>query len=401
MTRNSNIKFAIICFIALAGVFAPTSVNGQVSLFLSVGSTLLCLFLVFVILINAGLPIRRGLLSLIILMFMFVFTFASPFSSVSWGGFIPYFFILAIFLTSFKIEADKYGQSFDLLLIGILISINIFIFLIGFGTVLNVQLVIDLQSEFYQSIGDELFEHMVIWYSKPVTVFGSHSTAAFMYLVLFVVNLKLIEVIGVNTRLKILIAFCCVQYFVLNLFLISNSSNVVAILMIFAVIFSAGSSLRIALSVFTLILAFIFGVNEVVQIDFEISRSPDNGLLARYSEGGRLQGTYNYLIENYFRPIGFTYDSSINLGDNFIAEYIVKISIAGYILLLFLFWSWLRVHIGLKSSIIFLIFILMTDLAYPMLVYDRFAKLLPFFMLLWIRLNSDSFILANKKIIKK
>ena len=163
-----------------------------------------------VILINAGLPIRRGLLSLIILMFMFVFTFASPFSSVSWGGFIPYFFILAIFLTSFKIEADKYGQSFDLLLIGILISINIFIFLIGFGTVLNVQLVIDLQSEFYQSIGDELFEHMVIWYSKPVTVFGSHSTAAFMYLVLFVVNLKLIEVIGVNTRLKILIAFCCV-----------------------------------------------------------------------------------------------------------------------------------------------------------------------------------------------
>lgn len=396
MTKNPNIKFAIIYFIAFAGVFAPTSVGGQVSLFLSAGSTLLCLFLIIVCFINAGLPIRRGLLSLLILVLMVIFTFASPFSSVAWGGFIPYVFILAILLTSFKADADEYDQSFDLLLIGILVLINIFIFVIGFGTVLNFQQVIDLQSSFYQSIGDELFEHMVIWYSKPVTVFGSHSTAAFMYLIFFVVNLKLIQVIGVNKKLKILIAFFCVQYFALNLFLISNSSYVVAILMMAAVLFSARSSVRIGLSLLILILAFMLGVNETVQIDFEIVRSDGNGLYARYSQGGRLQGTYNYLMESYFRPIGFTYDSSINLGDNFIAEYIVKISIVGYILLLFLLWSWLRLHLSLKDSIVVLMFILMTDLAYPMLVYDRFAKLLPFFVLLWIRLNSHTFILANK-----
>jgi hypothetical protein len=126
-----------------------------------------------------------------------------------------------------------------------------------------------------------------------------------------------------------------------------------------------------------------------------IGDSVDNGILSRYASGGRLQNSYDYLINNNFIPIGFSYSPDISFGDNFIAEYIIKISIVGYIIIMYLLWTWLRRNLTWRSAVLFFSFFLVTDLAYPLLVYSRVAAVLPFFVLLWLRLDSGEFLKKN------
>jgi len=120
--------------------------------------------------------------------------------------------------------------------------------------------------------------------------------------------------------------------------------------------------------------------------------SSGNGFLSRYTSGGRLQVTYNYLTDNYFLPIGLTYSTKISLGDNFIAEYVIKLSIFGYFLILYYMWGWLRRHLAFSVAMGFFCFFIVADFAYPLLVYYRIAAALPFYALVWCRLESNYFL---------
>ena len=110
----------------------------------------------------------------------------------------------------------------------------------------------------------------------------------------------------------------------------------------------------------------------------------ESGFLGRYTGGGRLQSTYEYLIENPFRPIGLTYDPRVSLGDNFIAEYIIRGSVPLYMAVLIasaLFW---RRNLGSRGAAAgFFLFFLACDIGYPLLPYYRTAGAIILFVIVW------------------
>jgi hypothetical protein len=129
---------------------------------------------------------------------------------------------------------------------------------------------------------------------------------------------------------------------------------------------------------------------ETIALVQAIAGDEGGGLLGRYLAGGRLQPTYDYLVSHHFLPVGLAFDESIALGDNFIAEYVLRISFFGYLILLGMLWMFLRANLHTRGQRVgFMLFFLAADIGYPLLPYPRVAACLPFFMLLW-RIAADS-----------
>jgi len=388
-------KFYYIIASALMGFYWPTSIEGKVSVVLSLGSAVVpALFLLLSIKLNKWQWARMPYLWLLFLIIL-IFTLISPFNYVAWGGAAPYILASLVLLTDFRCVREIEYFRVDKILVGVIFSVNIFILAIGFGIVVGDLSAIELIQKYYQSIGEELFEQMVVWYSKPVTIFGSHSTAAFAYFSLFALNLKMALSVKLNRVWRLFFLISAIGFLSLNLFLLSNTSVMMTVGM--GVVFVLNVNKIMPAGVRVMFIALLAFVATMFIVDMNIVQlfvgdSKDNGFLARYNFGGRLQGTYNYLFQNYFIPIGISYTSEISLGDNFIAEYIVKTSIIGYSIILYLLWTWLRRHLDFHSTIMFFGFFLLADFAYPLLVYSRFAAALPFYVLLWCRLESNYFL---------
>lgn len=380
---------------ALFGFYFPTSIAGVISTPLSLGAFIGPALILLCLIKPSKWQWRRVPYLLFFFAFLLIFTIVSPFNYVSWGGLAPYILISVVFLVDFKSEAWGGGLFVDRLLLWIVVSVNIFIFVLGFGILVEDAYLLEFLGNNYQAISNSLFEQMVFWGLKPVTIFGSHSTAAFAYFSLFILSLKIIFVIGLSKVYKLFFLLSSFGFFVLNYLLFSNASVFVSILMLMTVIVVLNRIIHGPEKIifyFLVIVGFLISVYyfDLSQLIFGDSR--DNGILARYGSGGRLQGTYDYLLDNYFMPIGLSYSLDIALGDNFIAEYIIKSSVVGYILLLLLLWTWLRRHLIYRTAIMFFLFFLITDFAYPLLVYSRVAATLPFFVLVWSRLDSKSFL---------
>jgi len=192
--------------------------------------------------------------------------------------------------------------------------------------------------------------------------------------------------------------FClasAVGFLILNWALGSNTSQVMAVVASILVVLKLVGPMSFewrALSVAALLLAALVIAVDSSSVGLLVGGAEGNGFLARYAPGGRLQGTYEYLADNNLMPIGFSYSEDISLGDNFIAEYVVRTSPLGYAVVLYLLWSWFRRHLDLSQATAFFGFFLLADLAYPLLVYARVAAALPFFLFFWRRLESDDFL---------
>lgn len=383
---------------ALLGIFFPTSILGEISSTLSfiayIGPGL---FLLISLKLNRWQLNRAAYLLLLIVIILF-FTIISPFSYVAWGGLAPYFLTFLLLLTDFRWVRNIKYFWIDRMLLWIVFSINFIIIIIGFGLVVDDSSATGLIQKYYQSINNDLYEEMIVWYSKPVTFFGSHSTAAFAYFSLFVLNLKLALSVELNRVLRSFFLTSAIGFSILNIFLLSNTSAMMAIGMgvVFIVsankIMSAGARFIFFTLLVVGIVVFVIDLNIIQLI---LGDSKDNGFMARYTSGGRLQGTYDYLLGNYFVPIGISYSPAISLGDNFIAEYIIKISIIGYLIIMYLLWTWFRRHLNFYHSILFFGFFVLSDFAYPLLVYSRVAAVIPFYVLLWCRLESSYFLKQN------
>lgn len=387
---------------AIIGIFIPTSVGGEISSYYS-----LLAFLVpaFLLLLSVKLSIwnqKRILYAAALFCIILIFTALSPFLYIAWGGGAPYILAVIVLLTDFRSSMFSVNRKIDQLLMFTVFFISMLILTAGLGIIFESKFWVEFIGGNYQSLSDDLFEHMIVWNQKPVTVFGSHSTAAFVYFALFAINLKIARSINLNKFLKILYLGLVIGFAVLNWFLSSNTSIAMSAFMLlffiaepFKSIFKFAVPIAIGIAFFILMLIiynFIAFQNFLSDVD-------GNGITARYASGGRLQGTYDYLFNNYFVPIGISYSPALELGDNFIAEYIIKTSIFGYLIILYLLWSWLRIYLSLYQSVAFFAFFLIADFAYPLLVYSRVAAALPFFVLVWGRLNfgiSSNYICTNK-----
>lgn len=323
------------------------------------------------------------------------FTMISPFPYIAWGGAASYILASMVLLTDFRLDRNALNARVDLFLIRAVLCASLVILVLGAGILMEESTLVDVIQNYYQSFSEELYEQMVTWNSKPVTVFGSHSTAAFAYFSLFALNFKISENKNLPIHWRIVHFSCAIGFVVLNWFLASNTSVAMAILMF---VFIAAKPAKLLsprlmlvvlpwIMIFILIIAFDLNLFQAILGDSE-----ENGFLARYTAGGRLQSTYDYLAANYFAPIGFSYSPELGLGDNFIAEYIVKTSPLGYLIILCLLWGWFRRHLDLRQAVAFFVFFLLADLAYPLLVYSRIAAVLPFYVLIWQRLSAGSFL---------
>lgn len=341
---------------------------------------------------------RRVGYVIVLMAIMLLFTVASRFSYIAWGGVAPYILASVVLLTDFKLSRYEFNVKVDKCLIKTILFINIVISLLGFGILTEQSFLIELIQRYYQSLGEELYEQMVVWNSKPVTVFGSHSTAALAYFCFFALNFKLSRNINLSSFWRTVYFLFALGFLILNWLLASNTAVAMTVL---AVLFFLIAPIR-KLSNKSKFLFFIFGLAFFLVVVFDSSlfyslfgESDANGFLGRYSSGGRLQSTYDYLINNSFIPIGFSHSPEIGLGDNFIAEYIVKASPFGYAIILFLLWTWFNRHLNKYRAIAFFGFIVLADFAYPLLVYSRIAAVLPFYVLIWQRIDSSVFLVRQ------
>jgi hypothetical protein len=335
----------------------------------------------------------------IIIFLLLIFTITSPFTYVAWGGAPAYLLLSILFLTDFRELKNLRLLKFDCFLLLTIFVINCAILVVGFGIVMNKSFAIQLIGVYYQAINNELYEQMIIWYAKPVTIFGSHSTAALAYFSLFILNFKISSSTHLSFFWRLTYLMFSLLFATLNFYLLSNTALVMSIFMLVIIVARCIAYFSIRLNIVFFILFFVVAFGIFSELDFLgviLVENSGNGFLSRYTSGGRLQSTYNYLIDNYFLPIGLTYSNGLALGDNFIAEYVLKISIFGYLLLLYYMWGWLRRHLDFSVSMGFLSFFMLADLAYPLLVYYRIAAALPFYVLVWSRLESNYFLDRKK-----
>jgi hypothetical protein len=117
----------------------------------------------------------------------------------------------------------------------------------------------------------------------------------------------------------------------------------------------------------------------------ETLASPDNGFLGRYTAGGRLQPTYDYIANHPFRPIGLTTDPNrVSLGDNAIAEYVIRGSPVLYLAVLLSLWLFCADALHRRSDrAAFFLFFVMSDFGYPLLSYARSVGLLALLAQIW------------------
>jgi hypothetical protein len=380
---------------SMISVFLPSSLSGVISPGLAIIQSFICVLLLTILINLKSWQFINLLAIFAILALFFVFTLASPFSYVAWGALAPYLLLFALLLTDININNNNKIIKKEIYIT--LIIVNIAIITFGFATILRNDFAEQLSENYYQAFSEGLFQSMIIWYAKPVTFFATHSISAFVYFSLFFLNRRLSHSKELNKIFRIIFSISSIGYLILLPFLSSTTAIVLfglAVLYVFGkTIQGRNSSLKIAVTVAIILSIAAVYVLDIIEIANDVAAilsMEDGGFLSRYASGGRLQGTYEYLIENYFQPIGITYSTQIAFGDNFIAEYILRISFLGYLLIIIMFVIWLKFNIIDKQTRIWVLFIvLLADLGYPLLTYPRVTGFMPLFFLLWNSAPTD------------
>jgi hypothetical protein len=395
MLKNSLSQFFSACavlMVALISFFVPSSYDGNIYPQSTIWACIGCIIIISVRLGLRKWQLKNSICALLIILLFLIFTLFSPLSYIAWGGLVPYLLLLTVLLTDIKTIEYKEELTVALLIV------NGLLLLFGYGAIFNIDYVFYISQTYYQAYSEGLFESMNVWSSKPVTVFATHSISAIVYFALFCLNIRIAGSPILKPIAKSLFLLSSFGYLFMIPFLISNTSLVMflaAILIMGMHLFHKTSpryrALLIAayIAIFAIAIYFFLIELEFLSVVGEILSYQGGGFLGRYTagnsdEGGRLQGTYDFLLNNYFQPIGLTYSDSIALGDTFIAEYILKISIFGYGLLYLMLYKWLQWNVeGKRSRSAFLLFFIISDIAYPLLPYYRVIGFLPLFVILW------------------
>lgn len=389
--RNGQYRSILIVAAGLISIFFPSSLGGVIEPKLML---LLCAFAsaaLVLTFVRGRWIVPNAIAGLAVLALFALFTATSPLPDLAAGGLLPYLLLLTVLLVDVR-HVDHTSWATRALLI-----VNAFVLFLGFGTVAGNELALHVIESYYKEFGEELFESMIIWYSKPVSVFASHSIAALAYFSLLCLNLRIARSEEGVASARALYRVSALGYLVLIPLLTSNTAFalfVPALGLFISHFLSSLKTIHRAGALAAILLAAMIGAAAAIDSDelqalgaslVAIVSNEGGGFLGRYSYGTRLQGTYDYLVAHNFLPIGITYSTSVALGDNLIAEYILKISVVGYALILIMLWVWLRHNLpDRRSRIMFFLFFLTADLGYPLLTYHRVAGFLPLFALLWV-----------------
>jgi hypothetical protein len=372
---------------ALVATYAPSSLAGVISPGLAVAQ----LAIIMIVAAALGLLYRFGRDGIALSAGMFAIllfaTATSPIPDLAPGAAAPYLALGTVLAVRCEPRATAMWavRLFELL--------SATLQLLAMLVVLGVSAALEVNAQLYQAFYPELFEQMVEWYGKPVTVFATHSIAGLMYFAFLATHVRLVA--SARSRLSRVIGAASIAvYLVLLALLLSNTSFLLfaaAIAFIVRNFFPRRRLVAYVLAACMLIglgaigLRLIGDVDSVFGLLRETFGSSEGGFLGRYSAGGRLQQTYDYLADHPLRPIGFTYHPGvISLGDNFIAEYVVRGTVLLYGLLLVALWRFLRENLLTRADAVALfVFFFAADLGYPLLTYGRALGVLFLFVAVW------------------
>lgn len=383
---RSALSMGLATVAALGSLYFPSSLNGTiVSSLVPLYTVALCVLVLLYVAMNGA--IRNNVyFGMLVLSLLGFFTILSPLPKLAYGAIFPYLGLCAVLVLDLRASKLPYR-------IPALLALCLPMLMLGWSTVLGFDDITAIQESWYQIYRDDLFENLVGWFAKPVSVFGTHSVAAFVYFALCVLMLRLGKhAASAAERVVAYILFAC--FAGLIPMLLSTSAFALFGLLLMMLFWNMFKRLGwrvntmlvflvIAVAVY-LALSGYFGVDLMSDDVLDVFSSKGNGFSGRFSKGSRLEPTYTYLFRNYFQPVGITYDDVIEFGDGFIAEYILRTSVLGYALVLAMLRNFLKTNLfNKKQYLLFLIFFLIADFGYPLLTTYRVVFVLPLYMLLW------------------
>lgn len=382
---KQKITYFLIFILTFLSTILPTSINGNTVNNLSVRNGIICfsiLILLFFMLNKLQVYKKILISNIIILLSLFISTIISPFSEIRVGALLFYLSFIIITLTNYS----KISNIFYIKLIQILsIPIFIFSFLTIKANPAFRQFLISNYSAYYDSLVNNMFSS-----GKPVTFFASHSIAGFIYFLFFYINFEDFKI-----RKSIFSLAISIIYLFLLFYLSSVTSLMLLVVSIIYIVFSVIKS-RSGYILFSIGLILIVLINfnflsskiELITSSLNTSfSSSTNGFTSRYSGDA---GVFNYNIEfiknNPFRPVGFSYSPELRFVDSGFIEYVLR---GGIILMFAMYYSlynFLKINIkDNRQAILLFLFFLAFEFGFAGLVAPRIVYLIPIIV---ISLNS-------------
>lgn len=387
VSTNSERSGWFIIIPLLIALFFPTSINGVINPHLSLlGNIIALLIFCFGIFFGAlRISLTLFILSLSFLLLLYIMTMISPFSQITPGAVVPYLtFLLVCSINIKSVYLNKHQITLILLVVALIIILCILV-------LLDFKPLIGFQESYYQMFPD-LFDFMMNWARKPVLMFATHSVAGFAY---FVIALFLFyfSKVARNQLLRSLLFITSLLFSSLLLFLLSNTGFILFLAMFFVYLFSMFKSFGfvgwlVSLTALVVIVsANIELIRDVFNFGWDsfitVASSKNNGLLARFTLDSRLAGSYEYVFNSPFVGVGFTDHPSLAFGDNLLAEYVLRAGLFGYLIVLVLVFGFFYSNVKIKSvAVLLFIFVILSDLGYPLFVALRFVFIFPLIVIL-------------------
>jgi hypothetical protein len=374
--RHDRWRAGLVCVIALAGLYAPSSIGGAISESLSIASISVIGLGVLVLLIgSAELGSRTAVISAIGILFVLAFaTSLSPFRTVP-SGLVALFAILAgICCLRLPREIGPWPRR-------VFVIVSAISFVAGALTVMNDGWIDWIQTSWFAAFRPTLVSSMVES-AKPVLTFATHSMAAFMFYLLFFMGLETWRVTGRTMFLVIMAGYAA-------LLVALNSTTawlllIVAVLQTLAAVWDVPRRRRVAIAVATATVvglgAWLWwqGVGDGELWRTRLLGNHDHGFIARYSADGLLAPNVRYLRSLAFRPIGLTYAPTLYLADSGL---IVSLLRGSWLLLIAVYaglYGMFRGHVSRATAVWLCLVIAAFELGFTPLQYFRFLAFVPF-----------------------
>lgn len=383
----------LVSLLLVIGLYFPTSINSNSSSLLTVILSVI-LFLLFILLLLGKVKIRKIFLyfALGINSLLWFSTLISPFIESRYGT--AFYYLNLSLLFCLDLREIKIGKLTN----KIFFFINIINIFLGFAIIFQNISIVNFIVQSYSAFYPELVPNMVMQ-QKPVLTFATHSIAGFFFYLLFYLCVNTYK-----SSSNIIYLLFAISYMIFMFYLKSNTAN---IFLLIAFVQFLWFFLQNKPKLFYCItlgfgISYFFFVEKISNFlflyQFQLSNSlssSNNGLLARYSSSGNLQGNFDYLTQNYFRPVGFGYSKSIMYVDSGFLEYLTRGSLLLVLLIYIGFFLFLKKNLKSKTAAYTLFFMfLLFELGFSGLTYYRTLYFLPFIV---VYLNSITAIKAVKE----
>lgn len=372
---------SLIAFLLLIiGLFFPSSLNTVISTQLVFINMCIFLSVITFLIIKRQKINKMGFFIFIgINLLLILSTYFTPFNEIRAGSFILYLSLSVVFMLD--LSNLNISKNVDKLFF----IINIVIFIFSFAITSEIPGFSDFLIKNYSAAYPELVPNMMMLH-KPVFTFGTHSLAGFFMFLLFFIcfekfkylNNKAYLIFSILYMVTMIMIGSVTSYLFFGLalcFVLWHFTRKRRILLYFTIL--------IALVSFFVFQDFLIAFYNQMAFDMRASfGSTGNGFFGRYSSTGNLQGNFNYLKENYFRPVGFGYSPEIMYVDSGYVEYLTRGTFLLVILIFAGLFLFLRNNLKSKNAAYSLFFIfLLFENGFSGLTYYRTIYLLPFIVL--------------------